>query len=774
MAALVDAHGPEPGIPTSLTPLIGREREVAQIADLLREPPVRLVTLTGPGGVGKTRLAMAVARDVGAAFPDGVRFVGLAAVTEPDLVASAVVQALGVKASGEEPSATRLIAALRGARLLLVLDNFEHVVEAAPLVSDLLTGCPDLRILATSRVRLQVSGEHGFPVPPLALPRIDEPPSVDGPQRSGAVRLFEDRARAIDPTFALTPANAEAVVGICRHLDGLPLAIELAAARIAVLSPVALLSRLERRLPLLTGGRRDAPARHRTVRDAIAWSIELLTPAERALFSRVSVFVGGFTLDAAEAVAGGPDLDVLDGIGSLVDNSLLRQHVGPDGEPRYLMLETIREYGVEQLEAGGEAVAMRRRHAAWCVRLAEDHAPHIRGPGQARAAARLDGERGNLRSAFAWLLESNDADGAMRLALALGFYWSMRAHQTEARRWLEAALDGTPGAPTETRAAALHALVVQAGLLGDHATARSRAEEGLALARQAGGSVTLGRALFDLGLAWEWSGDGDRAATCYGQSVAALRAAEAPTWLALALVNHGHTLDWQGHTGDATAACDEGLALYRSLGDRWGIALATGIRAHIARSRGDHALAARLFRESIVAAEAVGDERCVMGAVAGLAGVALARGFAEQAARLLGGAAGAREAAGVSRIMHHLHAERIAAMTRVRLGEAAYAAAGNGGRALPFAEVVSEALALAIEAEGAARPPRGHDPAYRLTPRETDVLRLLVGGRSDKQIAEALYIGPRTVQTHVANLFAKLGVSNRAEAAAVAVRQELV
>ena len=769
-------------MPVLLTRFVGRAQEIAQVAALLRRDEVRLVTLTGPGGGGKTRLALRVAEVVARDFTDGVVFVALAAVREPDLVAPALAQALGVREAGERPLTEALAAYLRDRRLLLVLDNFEQVAVAAPLITDLLRASRRLAVLVTSRGGLRVSGEHVVSVPPLALPNPAAP--AEQLNRAEAVQLFAERATAADADFALDDVAAGAVAAICARLDGLPLAIELAAAKTRLLPPPALLARLERRLPLLTGGARDQPDRLRTMRNAVAWSYDLLPEEARALFRRLAVFVGGSTLEAAGAVAGdGAGGDVFAGVEALADQSLVRRLDVVAGEPRFGMLETVREYGLEQLERSEEAGKIRRRHAAWCLALAEAAEPHLEGFGgnQAGWLARLDAELSNLRAALAWFHETGNARDLLRLVAVLDVYWFARPYLPEARHWLEAGLGlvGSQDAPADVRGMALHVLVNVTCFLGDHEAALARAEEELALASETGEPFALGRAQYGLGMACGHAGDVPRAAAHYAEAVPLLRRAGATSWVYLALAGVGSMRYVNGDVAGAIPLLDEALVLVRGvdeanpfpLTDRFSLSLVLGQRAHAALAQGDHALAARLFAEGLTLGRELGAERVVLGAVAGLAGVVLALGQPERAARMLGAVAAAAEVTGAGRIADTNYADRLVVAARARLGDGPFAAAFAVGRLLPFDEAVTEALAVMARAEGTAPGAHTQRDRFGLTPRERDVLGMVVAGKTDQQIADVLFVSRRTVTTHTSSLLSKLGVTSRTEAAAIAVRE---
>jgi predicted ATPase/DNA-binding SARP family transcriptional activator/Tfp pilus assembly protein PilF len=640
-------------LPVPPTPLIGRQRALAEATALVRQGRARLVTLTGVGGSGKTRLALEAAAKLDGEFADGVWFVPLAPVVDPLLVLPSIAQTLGVREAGRQPLDQRLRDQLREQQLLLVLDNFEHLLAAAPTVAGLLAGCPNLTVLITSRAALRVSGEQVYEVPPLATPDVAapdaaaHPPSEEGLLAYDAVALFVARAQAVRPDFTLTPANAAAVATVCAHLDGLPLALELAAARVRLLSVQDLQARLQRRLELLTGGPGDLPARQQTLRATLDWSHDLLDPVEQRLLARLAVFAGGCTLAAAEAVCSTDEeleWSVLDGLTGLITNSLLRREDQPsdaDGvEPaeasRLRLLETVREYAWERLQASGEADAVTGRHAAQFIALAEQAWPKLWGADQERWFARLDREHDNLRAALAWAQARPDPELLVRLAGALGPYWEARGHISEAHRCLDAALAAEPASPW----ARARTLMAKSRLLllveGDAAQAIAPLEESLTLFQDLNDARWTVVSTSHLAIALRQLGRHDRADTLFDDSVQAARQDGDPWALSLALNNRGDDLlRERGDTVRARPLLEESLALRRTLGEPRGLAATLSNLGELALLDGNADWAARLFAETLTLAQQTGLVPHTAWALTGLGLAAIHQNDNERATPLL-------------------------------------------------------------------------------------------------------------------------------------------
>jgi non-specific serine/threonine protein kinase len=803
-------------LPLPLTRLIGREREVARVVELLGA--ARLLTLTGSGGVGKTRLALAVARATADRHPDGVAWVDLAPLADSALVAPAVAAAFGIRDAPGQAPRDALLAGLAGRRALAVVDNAEHLVDAvARLVEALLQGCPGLTALATSREPLGLAGEVTWRVPSLAAPdpaAPTDPARLDELAAVPAVALFLDRTRAALPDFALTERNATAVAEICARLDGIPLALELAAARVAALGVEPLAARLDGRFRLLTGGHRTALPRQQTLRATVDWSYALLTAAERALFDRLSVFAGGFALSAAEAVGAGGGIEagaVAALLARLVEKSLVQAEAGADAAERYRLLETLRQYGRERLEAGGGAGAVRARHAAYYTAEAEAAERRLLGPDQLAELARLGRELDNLRAALQWAEEAGAAELGLRLAGALWFFWYQRTSITETRRWLTPLLDRSPS-PTAGRARALMAAGIMAYLQRDLALARAYLEESAAIWRRHGEPWRLAHALNFLGLVVNEQGEAARARALSEESLALFSAAQDRAGMAWAYAHLGHVARDQGDPATAGRLYDRALALAREARERWNIAHALARLGQLAHGRGDWAAARASYEEALAVwrelgsrlgeanvlsqhlgelARATGDlaeaRRCheagltlyrVLGERRRLAKAA---GWAAAAAAAQGDAAGARalyrECLAVQRELEDHEGmaavlDDLAALVarRGRPGPAdrlrAAAAALRGGAATspedqpPTPEqAVDGALPVTQLATVGER-------AAPLSEREAEVAALIARGLTNRQIAEKLSVSERTVDRHVSNILDKLGLGSRTQVAA--------
>jgi predicted ATPase/serine/threonine protein kinase len=728
-------------LPLQRTGFVGREKEVAAAQELLLRQDVRLVTVTGPGGIGKTRLGTQVAHGLVEHFSGGTYFVPLSAISDPDLVPSMIVQALGLReAGGQSPLETlkrNLQDSLR-APVLLLLDNFEHLMEAAPTVAELLASGPNIKVLVTSRAALHVYGEHEFPLQPLALPDSKSMTSVEVLAQCPAVALFVQRAAAARPDFELNRENAAAVAEICARLDGLPLAIELAAARVKVLSPSSMLTRLASRLQLLTGGARDLPQRQQTLRAAIDWGYDLLTTAEQRLFRRLSVFVGGCNLESVEAVCdtrGDLGLDLLDGMASLVDKSLLQQVEGKSGESRFAMLETLREYALEKLEASGEAASTRRAHAAYYLVLAEENATES---SEAEAAAWLEQvgrEHDNFRASLESLTETGNAEWGLRLGNALFRFWEIREYLAEGRDRLGRLLKlPKAAATTKLRMRALFAAGVLAGEQGDYKSAdalinesqdialalgdktgvavsqnalglfardrgdievaRVLLESSLGLWRELGDEKAVARGLSNLANVLKMQGQYEEARSLYGECISIFQSLADSTGVAWSTNYQGDVVRELGDFAEARSLYEQGLAMFSKLGDPWGIAATLADLGSLSREQGDHSAARSMYRESIKVFQELNHRRGIARLLECFACLAAAQHEAERSLRLAGAAAALRQnigapltAAEQAKLEISLHASRQV------LANKAGATAWLEGWALPVEKAIEEVAA---------------------------------------------------------------------------------
>lgn len=780
----VEATGPQPdlaaSIPPQPTPMLGRDEEFAVVRDQLVAPEVRLLTLLGPGGVGKTRLATAVAtalvEDV--AFADGASFIDLSAVREPAAVPSTIARAVRAPDAAGKSAVEPLKVFLRHRKQLLVLDNFEQVLPAAADVSALLAEAPGLTVLVTSREPLRLRWERTLPLHPLAVPDPRHLPSLNELASVPAVALFLERARAAARRFSLTPDNATAVAELCVRLDGLPLAIELVAPRAAQLGAAATLERLSRHLPLPSSAMRDAPSRQQSLTATLQWSFDLLDTPEQTLFRRVSVFAGGWTLDAAEAVASDADVpDVLTALTSLADKNLIVVQTDAS-EPRFRMLETAREFALGLLEASGEAEAVRRRHAEYFATMAEEAEPQLQGSNQAAVVARLEREEDNFRQVLRWTHERGGAEAqevGLRLAGALGWYWFLHGAPREAREWFQVLL--RPSATDKlsaVRARALNAAGFRATNHAEYDIASQFHGQAFPIWKELGDVPGMVASLHGLGDTALWVGKADEARAHYEEGLTLARASGTGEDEALFAFHLGQLWWLEGDVDLGERYGQKALEVARKAGSTTWTAYSLYVLASLAHERNDLPRAGGLYREALVLGWQHHDRLCIRMALPGLAGVAAMEGDATRAVKLASAASALEENAGMwafppirarQEVWLATADEALDSMSR----EAAWAE----GRRMSLDEVIAHALEESQPiVSGTSQ--ASHAKRDRLSPREHEGLALVAQGRSNREIAEALIVTEHTAKYHVAQLLNKLGAGSRAEAVTRAVSAGLL
>ncbi len=765
------------------TPMLGRDAEIAALTRLLRDEGVRLLTITGPGGIGKTRLALQIALLFRDEFAGDVCVVSLASMVDPADVRLAIAEAVGVPPVSTAGGLDQLAAMLANRRILLMLDNFEHVAEAAPDVARLLGATQALTVLVTSRSPLRVRGEHEFPLGPIAVPHMDAGVSLAAVEQSPAVQLFMQRARAVRPDITLDVENMEAVAELCVRLDGLPLAIELAAARMKVLSPQAALARLEHRLSLLTGGALDLPYRLRTMRDAIAWSYDLLPPPEQQLFRRLAVLSGSWTLEAAAAVgedATDSAFGALDLVDALVNKSLVFQSASYRGEPRFGMLETIRAFALEQLNLQGEGDQTRNNHAAYFLDLAElsDRQPHDRSAEIWYGLAAL--EHDNIRGALSWLDLTGDGERGLRLAGAMTAFWYARSHRIEGNRWFARLLERAGDVSAAVRATALFGM----GLLayGEHSDERAivSLRACLEIRRDLNDDAGIAQTLVMLGIKIENLGGYDEAANLFEEAEPRFDRLGREGSAALAHHHRGVAAYGNGDLVLAERLVSEAVARHRLLGEQnsaqaaW-IASALNDLGVIAQATGDLPRANDLYCEGLERWRAVGTLEGVADSLANLAWLAAASGERERAVRLFGAAHRLANLLGYRfELPERTGHEQALALLNAEMDASEVLRIWNEGQAMPLDEAIMLATTPSTPEEISSPEAGAAEPSSILSPRELEVLRHLVHGESNREIADALFLSPRTVQAHLANIFSKLGVNTRAAAVAQAFQLRLI
>ncbi len=754
-------------MPVPRTSFVGREREVGLVQALLGRSDVRLITLTGPGGVGKTRTAI---RAVSSA-PHSTQFVDLADVQQPALVLPTIAAALGVRADGR-PVLDILRAVLRDGDYLLVLDNFEQVLPAASTLADLLDTCPTVKLLVTSRAVLGIPGEYVVDIRPFQLPSLRSPGADTDAVDFDACRLFVDRVQALDPEFALTSANARTIVSICQRLDGLPLAIELAASWVSVLSPSALLAQLENRLALPSGGSLGAPQRQRSLRDTIAWSYGLLSAPSQALFRRIAVFHGGCSLDAVMEICGDGSLEVLQELRALVANSLVRRTDDPAGDSRYTLLETVREFGVEALDQSDEASITRQRHAAYFLALAE-RAEAKQNTGEREAwLDRLESEQGNLHSALEWALEQEDAEIALGLCGSLLPFWQFRFYSSLGRDWVRRALalDQDVSAPVLRKA--VYCAGTLAYMHGELVEAEDFFADALVRYQEADDPGMIGRVEVALGrLAWD-EGDLDTAHRWFESAKLRFERCGDEVGLAHALHGLGLVAYKEGDYPQAETFLRDALRMWQSLGFSWELARCIpGHLADVARAAGNLTEAMILYQECLALNWDGQDLENVSWSLAGLALIAATDGHMDQAVRLMGLADRFEELTGAPLTPHirrdHDHA---VCMLMDSVGVERFATIQASVRNARLEVEIEAALAL-TRRETSTNAPALSD--LGLTQREREVLQMMASGKANQDIADVLFVSLGTVKVHVTHILAKLGVKSRAAATDYAHRHDL-